>query len=164
MHAAIQDATENALCLDEPPDVVQRAVPGSHQTSPINLLTRQLSKCREVSFSFRFPSKDLLQSVLHFLRLKHDFPATLLSGLFQCEATKLAACCAFCEYVKCGVRIKSPPWQMLSPTWQIMRTLDDGMEPTGLPLSGSPKMTTTSFGQLPVYSIGMKSRHQNWSR
>ena len=90
------------------------------------------------------------------LRKKKNPLTSLLDNVYDCHAshnpasltTKLAACPAFSLYVRCGSRTRSPPRQMSSPVWQMIKTFEAGTLPTAWPLSGSPKIYLTSANFL----------------
>lgn len=44
--------------------------------------------------------------------------------------------------VRCGCKILSPPWQILSPVWQMTLVLAAEIDSTAVPFIGSPKMRT----------------------
>ena len=58
------------------------------------------------------------------------------------ETTKSAAESASSAYVRCCSRMIGPFSQILSPSWQMTRTLDASMLSTARFEYGSPKMTT----------------------
>ena len=63
--------------------------------------------------------------------------------------------------VRCGSRMESPCWQILSPSWQITLVFAADIVPTAVPLFGSPKINTCGLSTRELFQW-RGDNYQSW--